>query len=133
MSQIDGLSSAEWEAVASCLPNKSRGVPRTDDRRVIGGILWVLRSDSSWRQLPAHFGPHMTCYNRFVRWQRAGIWGRIERALATVPRSDAPADQDQVTTRLAHSRAAATRSKILGSALKLFALTRNAEHFRNKF
>jgi transposase len=63
------------------LPNKARGVPRGDDRRVLNGIFWVLRSGAPWRDLPTAFGPHTTCYNRFVRWGRAGVWSRIVDAL----------------------------------------------------
>jgi transposase len=54
------------------LPNKPRGVPRVNDRRVLNGIFWVLRSGAPWRDLPETFGPYTTCYNRFVRWE----WGR---------------------------------------------------------
>jgi len=64
------------------LPNKSRGIPRVDDRRILNGIFWVLRSGAPWRDLPENYGPHTTCYNRFVRWRRAGIWDRIMEALA---------------------------------------------------
>src|SRR5262249_23241875 len=64
------------------LPNKARGVPRVDDRRVLNGIFWVLRSGAPWRDLPIAFGPYTTCYNRFVRWRRAGVWSRIIDALA---------------------------------------------------
>ncbi len=64
------------------LPNKPRGVPRVNDRRVLNGIFWVLRSGAPWRDLPDHFGPYTTCYNRFVRWRRAGVWGRIMDAMA---------------------------------------------------
>jgi transposase len=52
------------------------------DRRVLNGIFWVLRSGAPWRDLPQEFGPCTTCYNRFVRWRRAGVWGRIMDALA---------------------------------------------------
>jgi transposase len=65
------------------LPNKPRGVPRVNDRRVLNGICWVLRSGAPWRDLPDDFGPYTTCYNRFVRWRRAGVWGRIMDVLAT--------------------------------------------------
>jgi transposase len=65
------------------LPNKPRGVPRVNDRRVLNGIFWVLRSGAPWRDLPDDFGPYTTCYNRFVRWRRAGVWSRIMNALAT--------------------------------------------------
>jgi transposase len=64
------------------LPNKPRGVPRVNDRRVLNGIFWVLRSGAPWRDLPEAFGPYTTCYNRFVRWRRAGVWSRIIHALA---------------------------------------------------
>jgi transposase len=64
------------------LPNKARGVPRVDDRRVLNGIFWVLRSGAPWRDPPIAFGPYTTCYNRFVRWRRAGVWSRIIDALA---------------------------------------------------
>jgi len=42
----------------------------------------VLRSGAPWRDLPDSFGPYTTCYNRFVRWRRAGVWGGIMNALA---------------------------------------------------
>ena len=64
------------------LPNKPRGVPRVNDRRVLSGIFWVSRSEAPWRDLPEAFGPYTTCYNRFVGWRRAGVWGRIIDALA---------------------------------------------------
>jgi hypothetical protein len=44
-------------------------VPRVNDRRVLNGIFWVLRSGAPWRDLPDNFGPYTTCYNRFVRWR----------------------------------------------------------------
>lgn len=77
------LADYEWSAIKPMLPNKPRGVPRVNDRRVLNGIFWVLRSGASWRDLPTAFGPYTTCYNRFVRWRRAGVWSRIIEALAT--------------------------------------------------
>jgi len=77
------LTHHEWTAIRPMLPNKPRGVPRVNDRRVLNGIFWVLRSGAPWRDLPDDFGPYTTCYNRFVRWRRAGVWGRIMDALAT--------------------------------------------------
>jgi transposase len=64
------LTDYEWTAVRPFLPNKPRGVPRVNDRRVLNGIFWVLRSGAPWRDLPETFGPYTTCYNRFVRWGR---------------------------------------------------------------
>ena len=76
------LSDYEWAAIRPFLPNKPRGVPRVNDRRVLNGIFWVLRSGAPWRDLPETFGPYTTCYNRFVRWGRAGVWDQIMDALA---------------------------------------------------
>jgi len=76
------LTDQELAAIKPMLPNKTRGVPRVNDRRVLNGIFWVLRSGAPWRDLPDIFGPYTTCYNRFVLWRRAGVWGRIMTALA---------------------------------------------------
>jgi Putative transposase of IS4/5 family (DUF4096) len=61
------LSNYEWTAIKPMLPNKPRGVRRVNDRRVLNGIFWVLRSGAPWRDLPETYGPRTTCYNRFVR------------------------------------------------------------------
>jgi Putative transposase of IS4/5 family (DUF4096) len=63
----------ELTAIRPMLPNKPRGVPRANDRRVLNGIFWILRSGAPWRDLPRSFGPYTTCYNRFIRWRRAGV------------------------------------------------------------
>ena len=76
------LSETEWNIIRPILPNKSRGIPRVDDRRVLNGIFWVLRSGAPWRDLPDRYGPYTTCYNRFVRWRRAGVWDQIMERVA---------------------------------------------------
>jgi transposase len=76
------LTDNEWSAIKPMLPNKSRGVPRVNDRRVLNGIFWVLRSGAPWRDLPDIFGPYTTCYNRFIRWRRAGVWAKLMSVLA---------------------------------------------------
>ena len=75
------LSDHEWDVIKPMLPNKPRGVARVNDRRVLNGIFWVLRSGAPWRDLPEAYGPPTTCYNRFVRWRRAGVRDRIMEAL----------------------------------------------------
>jgi transposase len=77
------LSETEWDIIRPVLPNKSRGIPRVDDRRVLNGIFWVLRSGAPWRDLPDRYGPYTTCYNRFVRWRQAGVWDLIMEGLST--------------------------------------------------
>ena len=57
----DEFSEHEWCAIKPMLPNKPRGVRRVDDRRVLDGIGWVLRSGAPWRDLPAAYGPRTTC------------------------------------------------------------------------
>ncbi|MEM7236468.1 MAG: IS5 family transposase [Pseudomonadota bacterium] len=76
------LTDAEWRLIELALPNKPRGVPRVDDRRVLNGIFWVLRSGAPWRDLPERYGPYTTCYNRFVRWRSAGVWDHLLAALS---------------------------------------------------
>jgi transposase len=49
-------------------------------RRSLNGIFWVLGSGAPWRDLPEGFGPRTTCYNRFVRWRKAGVWDRVMEA-----------------------------------------------------
>jgi transposase len=75
------LSDFEWAAIKPFLPNKSRGVRRVNDRRVLNGIFWVLRSGAPWRDLPVCYGPRTTCYNRFVRGEGpeygAGSWTHL--------------------------------------------------------
>ena len=60
MARFD-LTDFEWSVIQPLLPKKPRGVPRLDDRRVLNGIFWVLRSGAPWRDLPDNFGPYTTC------------------------------------------------------------------------
>jgi transposase len=76
------LSDCEWDVIKPMLPIKPRDIPRVDDRRILNGIFWVLRSGASWRDLPQIYGPCTTCYNQFVRWRRAGVWDQTMEALA---------------------------------------------------
>ena len=80
MSRYD-LTDFEWRVIQPLLPNKPRGVPRVDDRRVLNGIFRLLRSGAPWRDLPDRYGPRTTCYNRFVRWRKAGVWDRLMDAI----------------------------------------------------
>ena len=71
------LTEFEWKTIQPLLPNKPRGVARVDDRRVLNGIFWVLRSGSPWADVPERYGPATTIYNRFNRWRKAGIWDKL--------------------------------------------------------
>ena len=76
------LTDQEWTIIEPWLPNKPRGVPRVDDRRVLNGILWRFRTGSPWAEIPERYGPPTTCYNRFVRWRKAGVWDRLLAAVS---------------------------------------------------
>lgn len=87
MSRYD-LTDFEWRVIEPLLPNKPRGVPRVDDRRVLNGIFLVLRSGAPWRGLPERYGPRTTCYNPFVRWRKAGVWDRMMDAITAAYNGD---------------------------------------------
>ncbi len=81
MSDLFWLSEAQMRRIRPYFP-LSHGVPRVDDRRVISGIVFVIRNGLRWRDAPKESGPHKTIYNRFVRWSRLGVFDRIFAALA---------------------------------------------------
>ena len=83
------LSDEQWAKIQPHLPTDVRGKPRVDDRRVISGILHVLRSGCRWCDCPPEYGPHTTIYNRFVRWAKRGVWERLFEVLASRGRSTA--------------------------------------------
>jgi transposase len=68
------LADYEWTAIRPMLPNKPRGVPRVNDRGVLNGIFWVLRSGAPWRDLPVAFGPWILHHK-----ESAPIDGKVAR------------------------------------------------------
>ena len=76
------LTKRQMARLAPLLPHDTRGVARVDDRRVISGIVHVLRSGCRWVDAPPAYGPRKTLYNRFVRWAAKGVWERVFLALA---------------------------------------------------
>lgn len=87
MARFD-LTDFEWEVIRPLLPTKVRGVKRVDDRRVMNGIFWRLRTGAPWADIPARYGPYTTCVNRFNRWRRAGHWARILHAVSEAYQGD---------------------------------------------
>ena len=81
MSDLIWLSEAQMRRIEPYFP-LSHGMPRVDDRRVISGIVFVIRNGLRWRDAPKDYGPHKTIYNRFVRWSRLGVFNRIFAELA---------------------------------------------------
>lgn len=68
------LSDEEWARIEPWLPRGRRGAHRVDDRRVISGIIHMLKTGARWRDCPAEYGPYTTIYNRFNRWSKQGVW-----------------------------------------------------------
>lgn len=77
------LTEAQFERLAPLLPTGTRGKPRVDDRRVISGIVQVLKSGGRWVDAPEVYGPRKTLYNRFVRWAAKGVWVEVFHSLAS--------------------------------------------------
>ena len=88
MAQEFCFSDRQWAVIAPLLPSNQPGARRVDDRRVLSGIVHVLRSGCRWQDCPAVYGPSTTIYNRFYRWSRRGLWQRMLRALAAAEPGD---------------------------------------------
>jgi transposase len=83
MTDLYWLDDDAWAAIEPHLPHGRPGAPRVDDRRVISGILHVLKSGCRWRDVPPEYGPRTTIYNRYNRWARQGVWRRLFERLAS--------------------------------------------------
>lgn len=82
------ITDAAWEQIAPLLPpNGKRGGQWREHRPIVNGILWKLRTGAPWRDVPKRYGPHSTCADRLVRWERTGLWDRLLTQVQT--RSDA--------------------------------------------
>lgn len=78
------LSEAQMRRIEPYFP-LSHGIARVDDRRVISGIVFVIRNGLRWRDAPPGYGPHKTIYNRFARWSRFGVFNKIFAQLCARP------------------------------------------------
>lgn len=74
------LSETQWEAIEPLLPRNQPGARRVDDRRVLSGIIHVLKTGCRWQDCPSVYGPSTTVYNRFNRWAGRGLWQRLFEA-----------------------------------------------------
>ena len=123
MARFD-LTDVEWALIRPLLPNKPRGVARVDDRRVLNGIFWVLRTGSPWRDLPGQYGPHTTIYNRFNRWAKAGVWVRIFEELA----EKSPGSMQFIDSSIIRAHQHAASGKKGGRRSRHRSLSRRIEH-----
>ena len=81
------LQDAQWEKLEHLLPGKAgdRGVTAQDTRLFLEAVLWIGRTGSPWRDLPAELGNWHTTYTRFNRWGKSGVWQRVVEAVSGDP------------------------------------------------
>ena len=111
MSDLIWLTEAQMRKIEPYFP-LSHGVPRVDDRRIITGIIFVIRNGLRWRDSPAEYGPHKTIYNRFIRWSRMGVFNKIFAGLAA--KAGTP---DQLMIDATHLKAHRTAASLLKKGL----------------
>lgn len=111
MSDLIWLSDAQLKRISPYFP-LSHGIARVDDRRVLSGIIFVIRNGLRWRDAPKDYGPHKTIYNRFIRWSRLGVFNKILAELAAMA-----GKPDQVMIDATHLKAHRTAASLLKKGL----------------
>ena len=79
------LTDEEWGRIKGYFPEREagqKGRPRNEDRPILNGILWIVRSGAAWRDLPERYGAWSTVYSRFVQWQEEGLFDTILKELS---------------------------------------------------
>ena len=79
------LTDEEWERIKGYFPEREagqKGRPRNEDRPILNGILWIVRSGAAWRDMPERYGAWSTVYSRFVEWQEEGLFDTILKELS---------------------------------------------------
>ena len=111
MADLFLLSEAQMRRIEPYFP-LSHGISRVDDRKVVSGIVFVIRNGLRWRDAPKDYGPHKTIYNRFIRWSRLGVFNRIFAALAAKGRKP-----DRLMIDATHLKAHRTAASLLKKGL----------------
>lgn len=73
------LTKEQWDRIKPMLPPEEtgkRGRPRKDNRTMLNGMLWIVRSGAQWRELPEAYGPWQSVYARFAKWRDDGTTGK---------------------------------------------------------
>lgn len=115
MRDLFWLSDEQFNRIEPYLPTDVRGVPRVDDRRVLSGIIHVIKRGLHWSDCPPEYGPAKTIYNRYARWSERGIFAHIFAALVA---EEPPPDRVMIdsTHIKAHRTAGSGRKKGARSA-----------------
>jgi transposase len=80
------LTDEQWTVIRPLIPEPPRredgkGRPRVDNRRILDGILWIMRTGAPWKDLPDRYSAYQTCHRRFQEWVQAGVFEDILKAL----------------------------------------------------
>tara|TARA_R110002126_G_C10479097_1_gene501729 strand:+ start:3517 stop:3930 length:414 start_codon:yes stop_codon:yes gene_type:complete len=111
MSNLIWLTDRQMKRIEPYFP-LSHWIARVDDRRVLSGIIFVIRNGLRWRDAPSDYGPHKTIYNRFIRWSRLGVFNRILTELTGMAGTP-----DQVMIDATHLKAHRTAASLLKKGL----------------
>jgi predicted DNA-binding transcriptional regulator YafY/transposase len=90
LADFERVSDEQWKRIAPLLPLPlSTGRPRSDDRYILNGILYVLNNKVRWSDIPHSYGAHTTFFTRYQKWKRTGLWKKIQSVLLSVANSQA--------------------------------------------
>jgi putative transposase len=103
------LSDQQWKRIENLCVGKpgDPGGTCADNRKFVEAVLWVARTGSPWRDLPAVFGKWNSVFVRFNRWSEGGVWQRIFAALADDPDFEYPIIDSTIVE--AHQHAAGAK------------------------
>ena len=81
------LTDEQWDIIKPLIPEPpkrpdGRGRPRRDNREILNGILWIMRTGAQWKDMPDRYPPYQTCHRRFQQWVRQGVFRSIAHELA---------------------------------------------------
>ena len=74
----------QWERLRKYFPQREAGQlgrPRNDDRTMLNGILWIMRTGAPWEDMPERYGAKSTVYDRFTQWQKSGLFAKVLKEL----------------------------------------------------
>ena len=93
------INDEQWELFAPLLPrpiaNPKGGRPTIDNRQVLEGILWVLRTGARWQDLPDRYPSPATCWRRLRLWEDQGVWLDVWRKFLSMLDADGLLDWEE--------------------------------------
>ena len=95
------LTEAEWRLLKDLLPPERgrKNRPASDNRPIVNGILWRIRTGTPWRDVPEKYGKWSSVYQRFRRWSQAGVWEAVAMTLARAMADNSRHSIDSTTVR----------------------------------